>query len=91
MAAMYSIYHGPKGLKEIATRVNGLAQVLTQVAKNYNLETKGNTDKVTYFDTVVIKNIKYTSINLDQNNFGNSSRNTTSMFEFAATPLSLFL
>ena len=25
MTAMYSVYHGPKGLQEIASRINGLA------------------------------------------------------------------
>ena len=58
MAAMYSIYHGPQGLKEIATRVNGLAQVLTQIANNYGLKTRGSSDKVAYFDTVVITGVK---------------------------------
>lgn len=28
IAAMYAVYHGPEGLKRIATRVNGLAAVL---------------------------------------------------------------
>lgn len=28
IAAMYAVYHGPEGLKRIATRVNGLAGVL---------------------------------------------------------------
>lgn len=56
MAAMYAVYHGPVGLKQIATRVNGLAQVLTQICNNYGLSTKS--DKVVnYFDTVVIRNI----------------------------------
>lgn len=55
MAAMYAVYHGPVGLKQIATRVNGLAQVLTQICHSYGLSTKS--DKIVdYFDTVVIKN-----------------------------------
>ncbi len=28
MASMYAVYHGPKGLRAIASRINGLAQVL---------------------------------------------------------------
>ena len=57
MAAMYAVYHGPHGLKEIANRVNGLAQVLTGICSNYGLKTKGDFE-VDYFDTVVIKDIK---------------------------------
>lgn len=30
IAAMYAVYHGPDGLKQIATRVNGLASVLAE-------------------------------------------------------------
>ena len=30
IAAMYAVYHGPEGLKAIATRVNGLAAVLAE-------------------------------------------------------------
>ena len=30
IAAMYAIYHGPKGLSDISTRVNGLASVLAE-------------------------------------------------------------
>jgi glycine dehydrogenase len=32
IAAMYAVYHGPAGLKEISTRVNGLASVLAEGA-----------------------------------------------------------
>jgi glycine dehydrogenase len=44
MASMYAVYHGPKGLKKIAGRIHGLAQILEkeivalglkQVNKNY--------------------------------------------------------
>ncbi len=30
MAAMYAVYHGPAGLKDIATRISILAQALAQ-------------------------------------------------------------
>ena len=30
MAGMYSVYHGPSGLKEIAARINGLARLLNE-------------------------------------------------------------
>ncbi len=51
MAAAYSIYHGPKGLKQIAAKTHGLtksfATVLTELG--YEILTKN------YFDTVTIK------------------------------------
>ncbi|XP_039276970.1 glycine dehydrogenase (decarboxylating), mitochondrial [Nilaparvata lugens] len=50
MAAMYSVYHGPKGLKEIATRVHNLTQVLAK-----GLENSGN--KIVhnhFFDTILV-------------------------------------
>ncbi len=51
MAGMYAVYHGPKGLKEIATKVHGLAQ-LTEKA----LEILGfHQLNKTYFDTIKIK------------------------------------
>ncbi|WP_194776085.1 aminomethyl-transferring glycine dehydrogenase [Pararhodonellum marinum] len=50
MAGMYAVYHGPKGLKEIASRIHGLAQLTAK-----SLELLGfkqmNTD---YFDTIKI-------------------------------------
>ncbi|MDN8996975.1 glycine dehydrogenase, partial [Staphylococcus aureus] len=34
MAAMYAVYHGPQGLKNIASRVNILAQALATALKD---------------------------------------------------------
>ena len=31
MASMYAVYHGPDGLKDIASRIHGLAKLLTQI------------------------------------------------------------
>lgn len=51
MAAMYAVYHGAQGLKDIATRVAMLTQVL-----NNSLNELGFTNINTcYFDTVIIK------------------------------------
>ena len=33
MAAMYAVYHGPHGLKDIASRIHGLAKLLTQICE----------------------------------------------------------
>jgi glycine dehydrogenase len=58
MAAMYAVFHGPQGLKNIASRVNILAQTLAN-----QLEEAGHT-LVTkaFFDTVVIKTDKAAAI-----------------------------
>ncbi len=51
MAAMYAVYHGPKGLKNIATRVSELTQSLSKALKELGFETRSNS----YFDTITIK------------------------------------
>eukprot|EP00884_Botryococcus_braunii_P013742 jgi/Botrbrau1/22369/Bobra.0002s0046.1 len=51
IAAMYAVYHGPDGLKKIATRVNGLASLLAEGAKKLGLEV----GKGPIFDTVKVK------------------------------------
>jgi glycine dehydrogenase len=51
MSAMYAVYHGPEGLKEIAKRVSILAQTLS-----YELEELGHTNlNEFYFDTLSLK------------------------------------
>eukprot|EP00216_Chloropicon_sp_CCMP2111_P001078 CAMPEP_0198234592 /NCGR_PEP_ID=MMETSP1446-20131203/578_1 /TAXON_ID=1461542 ORGANISM="Unidentified sp, Strain CCMP2111" /NCGR_SAMPLE_ID=MMETSP1446 /ASSEMBLY_ACC=CAM_ASM_001112 /LENGTH=1039 /DNA_ID=CAMNT_0043915397 /DNA_START=47 /DNA_END=3166 /DNA_ORIENTATION=- len=56
IAAMYAVYHGPEGLKEIAGRVHGLARVLAHGSKKLGLPTTSDF----YFDTI--------SINVGDNN-----------------------
>ena len=48
MAAMYAVYHGPEGLKAIATRVHGLAGMLAAGATKLGLKTH----PAPFFDTV---------------------------------------
>ena len=50
IAAMYAVYHGPKGLTEIADRVHGLATVLVDGAKKLGL----GVPSTPFFDTVAI-------------------------------------
>jgi glycine dehydrogenase len=50
MAAMYAVYHGPEGLKAIASRVHGLAGILSSGANKLGLKTF----PAPYFDTVKI-------------------------------------
>ncbi len=51
MAVMYAVYHGPVGLKNIATRVHGLAQSLEQQLTSLGIEQVN----AYYFDTLHIK------------------------------------
>lgn len=51
MAGMYAVYHGPKGLKNIALRIHGLSQLLEKGLKSLGLEQVNEH----YFDTLKIK------------------------------------
>ena len=52
MAAMYAVYHGPEGLKNIAQRVHGLAGTFALGLKKLGtVEVQG----LPFFDTVKIK------------------------------------
>ncbi|KAL3269069.1 hypothetical protein HHI36_008152 [Cryptolaemus montrouzieri] len=50
MSAMFAVYHGPQGLKDIATRIHNLALVL-----NYGLQEDGNQQaNKLFFDTLKV-------------------------------------
>lgn len=51
MAAMYAVYHGPKGLKAIASRVHILAQTLADALTESGLELAGKA----FFDTLTVR------------------------------------
>lgn len=51
MAAMYAVYHGPKGLKNIARRIQYLAHALVLAFKENGYEVVGTS----YFDTIVVR------------------------------------
>ncbi|ELR72222.1 Glycine dehydrogenase [Fulvivirga imtechensis AK7] len=51
MAGMYAVYHGPKGLKKIATRIHGLTQLLNKGLEDLGYEQLNDH----YFDTLKIK------------------------------------
>lgn len=53
MSSLYAVYHGPKGLREIAERINLGAKVLQAAAEHYKWDTL-KTDGA-LFDTVTIK------------------------------------
>lgn len=52
MAAMYAVYHGPEGLKRIATRVRTLAGVIVAGLKGAGYEV--NKGSAEYFDTLTV-------------------------------------
>ena len=51
MAAMYAVYHGPQGLKNIAQRINLLTQTVANELKTLGFEIANNT----YFDTLTVR------------------------------------
>lgn len=51
MAAMYAVYHGPDGLKDIAKRVTVLAQTLANQLKEQGYSIVSDS----FFDTIVVK------------------------------------
>ena len=57
MAGMYAVYHGPQGLKTIASRIHRLTGMLVEGLKNAGI----SVSTVTFFDTVQIKTDKTAS------------------------------
>lgn len=51
MAAMYAVYHGPKGLKNIATAIHVKALTLAQALKEEGIEVLNQS----FFDTITIR------------------------------------
>ncbi|AWW30439.1 glycine dehydrogenase (aminomethyl-transferring) [Echinicola strongylocentroti] len=51
MAGMYAVYHGPKGLKDIALKIHGLAKLTAQGLAKLGFEQENEN----YFDTLKIK------------------------------------
>lgn len=58
MAAMYAVYHGPEGLKDIASRINLLTLALADALKEEGHEIVSSS----FFDTVVFKTDKIIAI-----------------------------
>ncbi len=62
MASMYAIYHGPKGLQKIASKIHGLTVSLSNALRSlgYEIKTKN------YFDTIeIVAGDKLSSIHKD--------------------------
>lgn len=58
MAAMYAVYHGPKGLKEIATRIHLLTQSVAAGLQKIGI-TQANS---AYFDTMKITGVNVSAV-----------------------------
>lgn len=52
LAGMYAVYHGPEGLKRIATRIHAMATAFSDAIKASNSELKVVHDQI--FDTVLV-------------------------------------
>ncbi|KAI0068129.1 glycine dehydrogenase [Artomyces pyxidatus] len=50
MAAMYTVYHGPHGLRRIANKVHGLTQLLKVIVESYGFRTTN----LAFFDTLTL-------------------------------------
>jgi glycine dehydrogenase len=66
MASMYAVYHGPKGLKQIATRIHEYTCLLEKglIQLGYSIQYKN------YFDTLVISTEKASDIIHSAENLG---------------------
>jgi glycine dehydrogenase len=58
MAAMYAVYHGPKGLKQIASRIHLFTQVLASYLSQFGFKIETEN----YFDTITVVCSDITSI-----------------------------
>lgn len=58
MAGMYAVYHGPKGIKNIATQVHLNTVALAQTLKQHGYTVSNNI----YFDTLCINNVDCSKI-----------------------------
>lgn len=50
---MYGIWHGPEGLKKIATRINHFAQILHRTLSELGFDVKSKEDEI--FDTITLE------------------------------------
>ena len=54
MSAMYVIYHGPKGLRQIANRISTLAQLSAKVFEHYGFQIVKRNGRFNFFDTFTV-------------------------------------
>jgi glycine dehydrogenase len=66
MAGMYSVYHGPEGLKKIAGRIHGLTQMLDAGLKGLGVKQLNEN----YFDTLKFKGVDSSKLKTAAENRG---------------------
>lgn len=66
VASMYAVYHGPKGLKDIAERVHGLASSFAQAIVDAGMEITSQD----FFDTVTVAGVDAQKIKADLQDAG---------------------
>jgi glycine dehydrogenase len=62
MASMYAVYHGPEGLKAIATRVHHLTQLTAKGLERLGCELRSST----FFDTIRVKSLSLSVAEIEQ-------------------------
>ena len=78
MAGFYAVYHGPKGLKQIASRVAGFTNIFAKALKGtYSFNG-------TYFDTLVVKTLDKTDAILKS-----AAEKNINLYRASSTELSL--
>ena len=86
MAGMYAVYHGPKGLKSIAQKINDLCSLLNNNLRNLGIEQLNKS----FFDTLHIKtdSIKLKKLAVDKKiNFNYINNNEVSISLNEATEI----
>ena len=84
MAAAYAIYHGPEGLKNIASKIYGLTELLSAGLKKLGFEIE-NTH---HFDTITVKTGEFTA---DIREFAEEAERNFRYFKKDPTKLSIAL
>ncbi|MHA8050866.1 aminomethyl-transferring glycine dehydrogenase [Aquirufa sp. ROCK-SH2] len=84
MAAAYAVYHGPEGLKNIASKIYGLTELLTAGLKKLGFEIE-NTH---HFDTITVKTGEFTA---DIREFAEEAERNFRYFKKDASKLSIAL
>jgi glycine dehydrogenase len=86
MAGMYAVYHGPKGLKSIAQKINNLCSLLNNNLRNLGIKQLNKS----FFDTLHIKtdSIKLKKLAVDKKiNFNYINNNEVSISLNEATEI----
>ncbi|MCC4276084.1 aminomethyl-transferring glycine dehydrogenase [Marinomonas communis] len=78
MAGFYAVYHGPKGLKQIASRVAGFTNIFAKALKGTY------SHNGTYFDTLVVKTLDKTDAILKS-----AAEKNINLYRASSTELSL--